>query len=138
MPLQAMDMISIAQSSGDISADIYRQKSAKPVETPQLAGLEKHHQKLLAQAQAEQNPFTNGASSSARTLPDGQSLLDILLRPALDRHCTACMMSMSSANSKTNAEPDPIRPDSIRELPVNDEPSVTACVPQLHILRIVS
>ena len=77
MSLQAMDMISIAQSSGDISADIYRQKSAKPVETPQLAGLEKHHQKLLAQAQAEQNPFTNGASSSARTLPDSESLLDI-------------------------------------------------------------
>ena len=95
--LQAMDMISIAQSSGDISADIYRQKSAKPVETPQLAGLEKHHQKLLAQAQAEQNPFTNGASSSARTLPDGQSWLDILLRPAQDLHCTACMMSTSSA-----------------------------------------
>lgn len=72
-------MISIAQSTGDISADIYRQKSAKPVETPQLSGLEKHHQKLLAQAQAEQNPFTHGASSSARTLPDGASWLHILL-----------------------------------------------------------
>ncbi|DBA71146.1 hypothetical protein WJX79_000852 [Trebouxia sp. C0005] len=72
---KAMDMISIAQSTGDISADIYRQKSAKPIETPQLSGLEKHHQKLLAQAQAEQNPFTNGTSSSARTLPDGDPLV---------------------------------------------------------------
>ncbi len=77
-------MISIAQSTGDISADIYRQKSAKPIETPQLAGLEKHHQKLMAQAQAEQNPFTNGssygASTSAKTVPDGEGVFD---------HCVA-------------------------------------------------
>ena len=69
--LQAMDMISIAQSTGDISADIYRQKSAKPIESPQLAGLEKHNQKLQEQMQAAQNPFTNGTSTSAATVPDG-------------------------------------------------------------------
>lgn len=71
--LQAMDMISIAQSNGDISADIYRQKSAKPISTPELAGLEKHHQKLQEQLQAAQNPFTGGASTSAATVPDGES-----------------------------------------------------------------
>ena len=65
-------MISIAQSTGDISADIYRQKSAKPVASPQLAGLEKHNQKLQEQMQAAQNPFTNGASTSAATVPDGR------------------------------------------------------------------
>ena len=67
-------MISIAQSTGDISADIYRQRSAKPtgIEAPQLAGLEKHHKKLLGDAQAAQNPFSNGASTSAKTLPDGE------------------------------------------------------------------
>ena len=66
-------MISIAQSTGDISADIYRQKSAKAIESPQLAGLEKHNQQLLEQAQAEQNPFTNGTSATAQTLPDGMA-----------------------------------------------------------------
>ena len=90
-------MISIAQSTGDITADIYRQKSAKPIETPQLSGLEKHHQKLLAQAQAEQNPFTNGASSSARTLPDGTSWLHILLSAP---HQTVCR---HASHSKTHA-----------------------------------
>ena len=69
-----MDMISIAQSTGDISADIYRQKSAKPIETPQLAGLEKHNQKLQQEMQAAQNPFTNGASTSAPTMPHGMLL----------------------------------------------------------------
>lgn len=64
-----MDLISIAQSSGDVSAELYRQKSAKPIETPQLAGLEKHHEKLLAQAQQAQNPFMNGASTSANSSP---------------------------------------------------------------------
>lgn len=73
--LQAMDMISIAQSTGDISADIYRQKSAKPIGTPQLAGLEKHNQKLQEEMQAAQNPFTNGTSTSAATLPHGALLL---------------------------------------------------------------
>lgn len=70
---KAMDLISIAQSSGDVSAELYRQKSAKPIETPQLAGLEKHHEKLLAQAQQAQNPFMNGASTSANSSPDGPS-----------------------------------------------------------------
>ena len=83
-----MDLISIAQTTGDISADIYQQKSAKPIETPQLAGLEKHHQNLLAQVQAEQNPFTNGGaasgtSTSARTVPDGEI-------PYCIQHCTCC------------------------------------------------
>lgn len=70
-----MDMISIAQSTGDISADIYRQKSAKPIATPQLAGLEKHNQKLQEDMQAAQNPFTHGSSTSAATVPNGASLL---------------------------------------------------------------
>lgn len=69
--LQAMDMISIAQSTGDITADIYRQKSAKPIATPQLAGLEKHNQKLQEEMQAAQNPFTHGTSTSAATVPNG-------------------------------------------------------------------
>ncbi|KAL3143092.1 hypothetical protein ABBQ38_003366 [Trebouxia sp. C0009 RCD-2024] len=72
---KAMDMISIAQSTGDISADIYRQKSAKPIETPQLAGLEKHNQKLQEEMQAAQNPFTNGTSTSAPTVPHGEPLV---------------------------------------------------------------
>ncbi len=92
-------MISIAQSTGDITADIYRQKSAKPIETPQLSGLEKHHQKLLAQAQAEQNPFTNGASSSARTLPDGASWLHILLSVPHQMVCRHASHSRTHAMS---------------------------------------
>lgn len=90
-------MISIAQSTGDISADIYRQKSAKPIETPQLSGLEKHHQKLLAQAQAEQNPFTNGTSSSARTLPDGASWLHILFFVSYQTLCRHASHSRTHA-----------------------------------------
>lgn len=70
--VQAMDLISIAQQSGDISAELYRQKSAKPIETPKLAGLEKHHEKLMAQAQQEQNPFLNGANTSANSSPGGE------------------------------------------------------------------
>ena len=73
--LQAMDMISIAQSTGDISADVYRQKSAKPIATPQLAGLEKHNQKLQEEMQAAQNPFQHGTSTSAATVPNGTSSL---------------------------------------------------------------
>ena len=94
-------MISIAQSTGDITADIYRQKSAKPIETPQLSGLEKHHQKLLAQAQAEQNPFTNGASSSARTLPDGASWLHTLLSVP---HQTVCRDASHRRTHATNVK----------------------------------
>ena len=67
-------MISIAQQSGDISAELYRQKSAKPIETPKLAGLEKHHEKLMAQAQQEQNPFLNGGSASAHSSPGGECM----------------------------------------------------------------
>ena len=66
-------MISIAQSTGDISAEIYRQKSAKPIATPQLAGLEKHNQKLQEDMQAAQNPFQHGSSSPAPTVPNGMS-----------------------------------------------------------------
>lgn len=85
--LQAMDMISIAQSTGDISADIYRQKSAKPIATPQLAGLEKHNQKLQEEMQAAQNPFTHGTSTSAATVPNG----------ALYPHCHAVQNSTLQA-----------------------------------------
>ena len=81
--LQAMDLISIAQSSGDISAELYRQKSAKPIETPQLAGLEQHHQKLMAEAQQANNPFTNGASTSANSSPGGKAPLLPCLVPIL-------------------------------------------------------
>ena len=103
--LQAMDMISIAQSTGDISADIYRQKSAKPIATPQLAGLEKHNQKLQEEMQAAQNPFQYGTSTSTATVPNGQSPMHFhasqtapcksscfLLLLVLSSFCCLCML----------------------------------------------
>ena len=57
--LQAMNLISIAQQSGDVSADMYVKYSGMgPIQPPSMAGVEQ----LVAKMQQEtQNPFlTNG------------------------------------------------------------------------------
>ena len=62
-PLQALDLISIAQQTGDISADAYHQHAGL-IQPPRMAGLEES----LAQAQTRRPP-----SQGAPTVPQGSS-----------------------------------------------------------------
>ena len=60
-PLQAMDMISLVQTEGDIPASAYTDPLPDQVEIPELADMHlllEHHKQLTLQSQAAQRLFT--------------------------------------------------------------------------------
>lgn len=69
LSLQAMNLISIAQQSGDVSADMYVKYSGMgPIQPPSMAGVEQ----LVAKMQQEtQNPFLANGFPSAEKPPLG-------------------------------------------------------------------
>ena len=68
--LQAMDLIAIAQQTGDVSPEAYQRLALRgTLQPPEMAGIEDLMQRL-AVAEAAANPFANGGSA-AEASPSG-------------------------------------------------------------------
>ncbi len=63
--LQAMDLIAIAQQTGDVSPEAYQRLALRgSLQPPEMAGVEELLQRMAA-AEAAANPFANGGGAAA-------------------------------------------------------------------------
>ena len=68
---QAMDLIAIAQQTGDVSPEAYQRLALRGNLTPpQMPGVEELLQRLAA-AEAAANPFANGGGGAPEASPSG-------------------------------------------------------------------
>lgn len=69
--LQAMDLIAIAQQTGDVSPEAYQRLALRGnLQPPQMLGVEELMQRL-AMAEAAANPFANGGGAAPEASPSG-------------------------------------------------------------------
>lgn len=69
--LQAMSLISVAQQSGDVSAELYSKYAAQGcISMPRMDGVEDLVVKMQMKEGAAGNPFNSGSAERPPTLPD--------------------------------------------------------------------